>query len=167
MRPLHFLLTLFLTSFYVSAFADPTIGEPPPDTQLGVTTAGKSVKPSDFPGRVVVVTFWASWCGPCRKELPILENLQELGKGQIQVIAVNIEESVAFRRASQILRSQQMLLANDRNGVSQRAYKVKSIPHMVLIGRDGHILDIHSGYAEGAIPSIVNEINEALAAKTD
>ncbi len=167
MRSIHTWLTFFLMVFCASAFADATIGEPPPDTTLGVTTAGKAVKPSDFPGRVVVVSFWASWCGPCRKELPILENLQELGKGQIQVVAVNVEESAAFRRASQILKSQQMLLVNDSRGISQRVYRVKSIPHMVLIGRDGRILDIHSGYAEQALTGIVKQINDALAAKTE
>ena len=42
---------------------------------------------TQFVGKVLVVTFWASWCGPCRAELPILENLQRAAKGSVQVIA--------------------------------------------------------------------------------
>ena len=145
---------------------EPVVGDTPPDVDLGVTSAGKSVKPQDYLGRVVVVTFWASWCGPCRKELPILESVQEQGKGQIQVIAVNIEDPATFRKAARLLKDQQMQLANDRNGIGQRAYHVKGIPHMMLIGRDGRILDVRTGYAEAAIPGIVDEINGALAAKT-
>ena len=147
------------------ALAEAAIGDFPPDVVVGVTSAGKSVKPGDHAGHVVVVTFWASWCGPCRKELPILESVQEQGKGQIQVIAVNIEDPATFKKASRILKDQQMLLANDRNGVAQRAYHVKGIPHMMLIGRNGKILDIRTGYAEAAIPGIVAEINAALSEK--
>jgi thiol-disulfide isomerase/thioredoxin len=166
MRQLCICLSLLLALCPVRAWTEPAIGDMPPDVELGVTSAGKSVKPGDYLGRVVVVTFWASWCGPCRKELPILESVQEQGKGQIQVIAVNIEDPSVFRKAARILKDQQMQLANDRNGVAQRAYHVKGIPHMMLIGRDGRILDVHEGYAEAAIPGIVDEINQALATKT-
>jgi len=159
-------LSLLFAMCPALALGDPAVGDTPPDVELGVTSSGKAVKPQDYLGRVVVVTFWASWCGPCRKELPILESVQEQGKGQIQVIAVNIEDPATFRKASRILKDQQMQLANDRNGVGQRAYHVKGIPHMMLIGRDGRILDVRTGYAEAAIPGIVDEINGALAAKT-
>jgi thiol-disulfide isomerase/thioredoxin len=166
-RMLRFCVCLLLSIATLPALvrADPSIGDIPPDVVVGVTSAGKSVKPGDYGGRVVVVTFWASWCGPCRKELPILESVQEQGKGQIQVIAVNIEDPATFRKASRILKDQQMQLANDRNGLAQRAYHVKGIPHMIVIGRNGKILDIHTGYAEAAIPGIVDEINAALSEK--
>ncbi|HEX3895323.1 MAG TPA: TlpA disulfide reductase family protein [Rudaea sp.] len=166
MRRFCLCLLLLLGICPALALTEPVIGDLPPDVELGVTSVGKSVKPGDYLGRVVVVTFWASWCGPCRKELPILESVQEQGKGQIQVIAVNIEDPGTFRKASRVLKDQQMQLANDRNGIGQRAYRVKGIPHMMLIGRDGRILDIREGYAEAAIPEIVDEINRALAAKT-
>ena len=165
MRRFPICLALLLALCPALVLGEPAIGDMPPDVELGVTSAGKAVKPGDYLGRVVVVTFWASWCGPCRKELPILESVQEQGKGQIQVIAVNIEDPATFRKAARILKDQQMQIANDRNGVAQRAYHVKGIPHMMLIGRDGRILDLHVGYSEGAIPGIVDEINQALTSK--
>ena len=48
---------------------------------------GHKVTLADFGGKVVVISFWATWCSPCRKELPILEGIQKAGKGQIQVSA--------------------------------------------------------------------------------
>ena len=157
-------LPLIFATSTAFAVSDPAIGDKAPDVELGVTSAGKSVKSADYAGQVVVVTFWASWCGPCKKELPIMENLQELGKGQIQVVAVNIEDREKFKKIARILKDQQMQFANDQHEVSQRAYHVKGIPHMIIIGRNGRILDVHTGYGEAAIPTIVDEINSALAA---
>lgn len=139
------------------------VGEAAPDITLGMTMSGEPAKVADYAGKVVVVSFWATWCSPCRKELPILEGLQQAGKGGIQVIAVNIEDREIFRKAAKLLGDLHLLLANDRNDRSQNAYGVKAIPHMVIIGKDGHILSIHQGYGENSLDGIVDEINRALA----
>ena len=139
------------------------VGSAAPDVTLGMTSSGNPVKVSDYAGKVVVVSFWASWCSPCRKELPILEGLQIEGKGNIQVVAVNIENRDVFRKASKLLGDLHLLLVNDRNDRSQGAYGVKAIPHMVIIGKDGRILSMHKGYGEESLTPIVEEINRALA----
>ncbi len=140
------------------------VGEAAPDVTLGVTSAGDPTRAADYAGKVVVISFWATWCSPCREELPILEGLQREGKGNIQVIAVNIESREVFRKAAKLLGDLQLLLANDRNDRSQSAYGVKAIPHMVIIGRDGRVLGIHKGYGESSLGGIVAEINRALGA---
>jgi len=148
------------------ALGAPRVGEAAPDVTLGVTQAGAEAKVSDYAGKIVVVSFWATWCEPCRKELPILEGLQQQGKGNIQVIAVNIEKHDVFLKAAKLLGAQlSLLLANDRSERAQRTYAIKSIPHLVIFGRDGHILHIHDGYGEKELDTIVDEINQALAAK--
>jgi thiol-disulfide isomerase/thioredoxin len=136
-----------------------------PEAALGVTREGEPVEPKQFAGKVLIVTFWASWCGPCLQELPKLEGIQRAaGKDNIQVVAVNIEDRDQFRRLhSQLSSSFKVLLTHDYNKASREAYGVKGIPHMFIIGRDGRIQKIHIGYGERSIDSIIAEINAALA----
>jgi thiol-disulfide isomerase/thioredoxin len=135
--------------------------EPPP--ALGMTLDGKEVSTKDYAGKILVVTFWASWCGPCKAELPILENLQNAGKGSIQVVAVNIEERDQFRRVARALSTLKLQITHDNGKWASDAYGVKGIPHMVIIGGDGKVRNVHRGYGEGMIPQLVDEINAALA----
>jgi thiol-disulfide isomerase/thioredoxin len=135
--------------------------EPPP--ALGTTLDGKEVNTKDYAGKILVVTFWASWCGPCKAELPILENLQNAGKGSIQVVAVNIEERDQFRRVARALSTLKLQITHDNGKWASDAYGVKGIPHMVIIGGDGKVRNVHRGYGEGMIPQLVDEINAALA----
>jgi thiol-disulfide isomerase/thioredoxin len=161
-RILARLASVSLLLFTTSCFAAAKVGDAAPDVVLGVTSSGETAKVADYAGKVVVVSFWASWCTPCRQELPILEGLQIQGKGNIQVVAVNIESREVFKKASKLLGDLHLMLANDRSDRSQSAYGVKTIPHMVIIGRDGRILHIHKGYGEGSLSDIVTEINGAL-----
>lgn len=138
-------------------------GDTPP-TWLGLTRDGDTIETGQFAGKVLVVTFWASWCGPCKKELPILEGLQNAGKGRIQVVAVNIEEREQFRAVSRALASLNLKITHDYRGQGSVAFGVKGVPHMVIIGRDGKVIKVHRGYSEAMVESIIAEINTALAA---
>lgn len=140
------------------------VGDEPPDT-LGVDVGGKRIKLSDYRGKVVVVSFWASWCGPCKKELPILENLQRAAsKYGLEVFAVNWKEDRqvirTFRRKAPDL---QMHLVSDASGLAGKSYGVTGIPHMLIIGKDGRIQFVNIGYGESVIDEIVIEVNKALA----
>jgi thiol-disulfide isomerase/thioredoxin len=135
--------------------------EPPP--ALGMTLDGKEVSTKDYAGKILVVTFWASWCGPCKAELPILENLQNAGKGSIQVVAVNIEERDQFRRVARVLAPLKLQITHDTGKWATGTYGVEGIPHMVIIGDNGRVRNVHRGYGEAMIPQLVEEINAALA----
>lgn len=147
-----------------AAFAALKDGDVAPNFKVS-TYDGESVSLSDYLGKVLV-SFWASWCGPCMKELPILEGSQKsAGKDRIQVLAVNIEDRQTFRkfvRKIQAAQSLQMLLASDSRGGPQRAYDVKAIPKMVIIDKTGKILRIHQGYSEDGLGKVVDDLNEAL-----
>ena len=142
----------------------PGPGDVPPPA-LGATRAGDAIDTTQFAGKVLVVTFWASWCGPCKAELPVLEGLQIAAKGSVQVVAVNIEPRETFRAVSRALSSLNLTLTltNDPNKWYSTAYGVNGIPHMVIIGKDGKILHVHRGYSEKALDGFVAEINAALA----
>lgn len=138
-------------------------GDTPPPS-LGTNLDGDEVGTSRYSGKVLVVTFWASWCAPCRKELPMLEGIQQAaGKDKVQVVAINIEDRDVYRKLARRLGSLTLSLNHDAGKKSSEAYGVHGIPHLVLIGRDGKVIAVHRGYSEESLDSIIAEINRALA----
>ena len=166
-NPLTSVLVAFLLCASGIAFSAGTpgkvaIGEKPP-TLIGVTPAGDNVETTQFAGKVLVVTFWASWCGPCMKELPMLERVQQIaGKDRIQVVAINTEDGEKFRKISRTLSALTLQITHDFGKKSTDAYGVKGIPHMLIIGRDGRVVAVHRGYGDSSLDSIIAEINAAL-----
>lgn len=156
------LALLILAASPMLAFAAPAKGDPAPQV-IGTSVDGVALESGQFRGKVLVVTFWATWCGPCMRELPMLESMQRLaGKERLQVVAVNIEERQVFRKVASRLASFQLTLAHDERKRGTDAYGVNGIPHMVIIGRDGTILEVNRGYSEEALDGILAEINAAL-----
>jgi thiol-disulfide isomerase/thioredoxin len=146
------------------AGADPAVGDVPPP-KVGYDLSGDPVLLTSFSGKATVVSFWATWCAYCLKELPILHNIQRAaGKDSMQVIAVNTESRDVFRKAARALKELDVLHAHDNNHQAQDKYGVKGIPHMVIVGRDGRVVAVHEGYSESSLDGIVAEINRALAA---
>lgn len=140
------------------------VGDMPPDS-LGRTAAGDPVSLSKYHGKVVIVAFFASWCAPCRKELPILASIQtQATHDQMAVFEVDWKENaVQYNVIAQRLKEFDFTFVRDSNGSYGDLYDVDAIPHMILIGRDGRVAAIHVGYGEKAIPGLVKEINALLA----
>jgi Thiol-disulfide isomerase and thioredoxins len=151
-----------------AARAGVTPGEAPPDA-LGTTQRGQVVTVSSLHGKVVVISFWATWCGYCMKELPVLANLQSLATERglpLQVVAINHrEDRDIFVRASRTLRKDLpgLLVTWDRDGTLGKPYGVEGIPVMVMLHRDGTVAHVHVGYGEDMLDSLVAEINALLA----
>jgi len=160
-RILAALLVVFLSPAF-AADVIPGKGDKAP-VALGTTLDGTTLDAGQYRGKVLVVTFWASWCGPCLKELPMLEGLQRaVGKDRLHVVAVNVEDRDVFRKVARKLESFTLTLAHDDRKRGSDAYGVKGIPHMVIIGRDGVIVKVNRGYSEEALEGILAEINSAL-----
>jgi len=143
--------------------AAPAAGDIPPDI-VGINVDRDSVKLSQYAGKAVVISFWATWCPYCLKELPVLSSIQKAAKGNVQVIAINTEDRDVFRRTSRVLRDLGIELAYDPDKKAQTAYGVSGIPHMVIIGRDGKIVNVFRGYDESSLEGIVDAINRATGA---
>jgi thiol-disulfide isomerase/thioredoxin len=161
---LHTRLHLLLLSTLLAAgnaFCAPVVGDLAPD-EFGKTVKGEIPKLADYSGKVVVLSFWATWCGYCLKELPILEGIQKTGK--VQVIAVNTESRFEFNDIARAMRTMTIKLTHDTDDKGAKAYGVNGIPHLVIIGRDGKIIDVHRGYGESSLPEIVAAINQAILA---
>ncbi|WP_332879531.1 TlpA disulfide reductase family protein [Massilia sp. S19_KUP03_FR1] len=149
----------------LTAHAAPAEGDVPPK-YVGKLIDGTAAKVSDYAGKAVVLSFWATWCTYCLKELPVLNAIQNSGaKDRIEVIALNIEERDVFRGATRALSKViNIRMAYDPDHIAQSAYGVKGIPHMVIIGKDGKIIRVYRGYAESSLGQIVADINQATGA---
>ncbi len=137
----------------VASAAHLKVGDDPPDA-FGKTIARQPVHLADYRGRIVVISFWATWCGPCRKKNATTE--------KVVVLSVNWRQSYdTFRQIHHILKDSDVTLISDESGRAGEAYGVTAIPHMIILGRDGKIAAIHVGYGEAEIPVLINEINAA------
>jgi thiol-disulfide isomerase/thioredoxin len=115
-----------------------TQGDPAPELALPVITAagtrGPAVSLASLRGKVVILDFWATWCGPCIKAMPKLETLSRMHP-DIRVLAINLDDPAAARALWDERHYQMQLLADDGQ-VSER-YGVTTIPHSVVIDREG------------------------------
>ncbi|MFT4045420.1 MAG: TlpA disulfide reductase family protein [Solimonas sp.] len=151
------------TAFAAAAVA-PAPGEVPPD-EVGRDRDGGDVRLSDYRGQVVVMSFWASWCGPCIDEMTMLEKLQRAAtRERLTVIAVNWKEDRdRYREIARRLKDFQLILTSDPKGRVGAQYAVKAIPRLFIIGRDGRVAYSHLGYdPESSMPRIVDEVNALL-----
>jgi thiol-disulfide isomerase/thioredoxin len=141
-----------------------------PPQNLGIGPEFKPLQTTDYADRILVVTFWASWCGPCLNEMSVLERLQQLAGERLAVVSINIENIARFREVRRALAKRLSLtLAHDTEGLARKAWGVGPIPHMFLIDHDGRIAYEHRGYDDAFIPTVVDQINlllqqQALAA---
>ena len=162
-------LVLLALAGALAAAADhptPPVGSPAPDFSSRDAVSHQPVRLSAAQGKVVVLTFWATWCGPCRKELPVLEALQtRLSKERLVVYAVPFHEpDSTYSSLVKAARGWHITLVDDKWGGIAAHYGIQGIPHLFLIGRDGRISAEHTGYGEGSIDQLVSDVNAALAA---
>lgn len=129
----------------------PAIGHPAPAFTLP-TLAGDSVALADLRGQPVVLNFWASWCGPCRAEMPELQRLHDrLGEAGVTVLGVNQGESPETAAAFlQALGLNFPVALDQRTGVSQQ-YLVNSLPTTFFIDRNGVIRSTFIGPMSDAV----------------
>jgi len=154
-------VAMAMTSAALS-YAQADVGAWAPDF-LGSTTDGKDFKISTYRGKVVVASFWASWCGPCRRELPLLEGLQKVfGHEKVKVVAISIESEDVFRQISKAATNLSLQFIHDSSGSVSKAYGMKGVPHLVIVGRDGLLMRKFVGYSEEQVEAIINEVRQAL-----
>ena len=125
-------------------------GAPAPAFELK-SNSGKPVSLGALRGQIVLVNFWASWCGPCRKEMPILEQLnrQYRAKG-VTLVGVNVEPNTAaavdWLKATPV----SFPILFDVDSKVSKLYQVEGMPNTVILDRKGNVRYIHRGYQPGA-----------------
>jgi len=113
----------------------------------------------------VVIDFWASWCGPCMKELPHLEKLAAAHAGELTVLAVNADSPRSAPKVPALVHARgldHLVVLLDTNGEIQRRYRVTSLPFVLLLDSDGTVVFSHSGYREGDETLLARRVNDLL-----
>jgi len=156
---LGFAFSIFAASSLASS--DLT-GQSAPDFALK-SSSGKNLRLSEYRGDVVMVNFWATWCGPCRQEMPLLDELysryQRVG---FSLLGVNIDDnsSKAMNMVSELDISFPVLF-DVRKEVS-KLYAVEAMPVTVLIDREGTVRYVHHGYKPGFENKYLDQIRSLL-----
>ncbi|MGY1410738.1 TlpA family protein disulfide reductase [Luteimonas sp. A482] len=145
--------------------AAPVIGEPSPVDLLGTTPEGEQIRISEHRGKVMVVSFWASWCGYCRRQFPLLEHVQDaVGPARLRVVVVNYQEPASdYRRIRRTLRKSPVTWTHDSDGALSDVFGVDGVPYMLIFDKAGDLAAVRGGYSEESAAQTIAILNELLA----
>jgi len=157
------IIALVFSVFAASSLASSGMeGQPAPDFALKSST-GENLRLSEYRGDVVMINFWATWCGPCRQEMPLLDALyaryQRVG---FNLLGVNIDDD--SRRAMQMIEELGVsfpVLFDARKEVSE-LYEVNAMPVTVIVDREGNVRYVHHGYKPGYEDKYLDQVRSLL-----
>lgn len=140
------------------ALAGDTQSKPAPDFTLD-SRAGTPLSLAQYKGQVVMLNFWASWCVPCKQEMPLLETIQKTyGKRGFTLIGVNVEPDSKAANAVLEKIPVSFPVVYDTESKVSKAYDVSGMPSSVFIDRKGQVRMLHRGYKPGDENEYMNEI---------
>jgi len=136
------------------------VGKPAPAFALE-SLDGQKVSLADYRGKTLVTTFWASWCGPCRMELPVLVkfyNEQHKPDSNFEIVAISVDtETDDARKAAKSLKLPFPVLL-DADSHASHDYSVDAIPTMFVIDRGGKVTSSHTGFSMGMDIMLANQL---------
>jgi peroxiredoxin len=160
---LALLLLAFALAFpaYAQSLKQWNGGATPP---LALTdTDGKTHGLADYRGKVVLVNFWATWCGPCREEMPSMEALRASLEGRpFAVLAVNVGEGARAARGFADKMSLQFPLLLDQDTKTTKAWGARILPASYVVGPDGRIRYTYLGAIDWTDPAVRSAIEGLL-----
>jgi peroxiredoxin len=156
-------LGLLVAAIAATALASSDLeGLPAPDFALK-SSSGENLRLSEYRGNVVMINFWATWCGPCRQEMPLLDELYtRYERVGFSLLGVNIDDDP--RRAMQMIEELGVsfpVLFDSRKEVS-KLYEVEAMPATVLVDREGNVRFVHHGYKPGYEDKYLDQIRSLL-----
>ena len=148
-----------------SAGAQPLgVGSPAPAFQLpALDGKGQPLSVAALRGKVVLVNFWASWCGPCRREMPVLEQLnRQYGKRGVVVVGVNVEPdrtaALDWLRETPV----SFPVLSDADSRVSAAYHVEGMPNTVILDRKGTVRYVHRSYVPGTEDEYLDQVRQLI-----
>lgn len=150
------------TLLAASAFAV-EVGQMAPDFDL--PGASGSVKLSSYKGKTVYLDFWASWCGPCKQSFPWMNEMQSrYGSKGFQIVGVNVDQKLDDAKEFLKENKASFDVAFDSSGKIPKTFAIKGMPTSLLIGPDGKVIAVHSGFKPEQKPELEKQIKQALNA---
>ncbi len=145
----RFLVVGLLSALLTGPALAAAVNETAPDFTLK-TKSGKNLRLNDFRGKVVMINFWATWCAPCRQELPHMEKLHQDFKDKgFVLLGVNIDnDSAAAKKMAEEFKLTFPVLYDEKQQTS-KLYKLKAMPSTFVIDRNGKIKNVFLGYKPG------------------
>ena len=138
-----------LLSMVVSPASASNISGKAPEFTLK-SRSGQNLRLSDYRGQVLLINFWASWCGPCRQEMPLLEDLyKRYNKLGFTILGVNVDTDST--KANNYLRdiSVTFPIMYDTTNTVSKSYNVNAMPTTVIVDKNGNMRFLHQGYKPG------------------
>jgi len=140
-------------------------GEAAPAFSL-LTAAGDAVSLEQLRGKVVYVDFWASWCAPCRRTFPWMNEMQRKYGGRgLAIVAVNVDKKRADAERFLAQVPAEFPIVYDAGGATPSAYGVKGMPSAYLVDPAGRIVAVEQGFREEAAAELEARVRALLPAK--
>jgi peroxiredoxin len=125
--------------------------------------SGNTIELQQFRGQVVLLEFWASWCGSCWRSFPLLAQLQaQYRKQGLVILAVTVDEDIAVAREFATRKKLPFILLEDHAGKVADRYAVEAMPHSVLIDANGTIIREFEGFGDGTEKKLLDAVAVAL-----
>jgi len=134
-----------------------------PDFEF-ITMDGKKAKLSDYRGKVVLLNFWASWCGPCVQEMPDMQRIAEEYQSVV-ILAINRSEGTADATKFANSKDYSFIWGLDEDRAIAAIYPSSGIPYTIVIDKDGVIGTIYYGSAHDMYPYFEKAVKDAGATK--
>jgi thiol-disulfide isomerase/thioredoxin len=123
----------------------------------GTALTGESVDLQTFRGKPTVVVFWASWCGPCRKEAPEVVKVAQTYGDKVHILGVNAGEDLTTARSAARAWGMSWPVVSDGDGTLRKRYQVRGIPLVLILDGDGRVRHRNNG-----VPSDIHRLLDGL-----